>query len=88
MDEKTKNNRDGDKVIDAFRAAMRLDRAFVLHDEMSFDDVPGWDSLGHVNLIAELESRFGISLPMEDIALIDSVRAAREAVARNTGRAA
>jgi acyl carrier protein len=71
-----------DEVTKAFRSAMRLSDSFLFRDDMSFDDIPGWDSLGHMNLIVELETRFDISLAMDDIATIDSVRAAREAVAR------
>jgi acyl carrier protein len=66
-----------DPIASAFRTAMRLGGDFELRDEMSFDDIPGWDSLGHMNLVMELESRFGISLSMEDVATIDSVGAAR-----------
>ena len=50
-----------DDVADAFRKAMRLDGSFSIADPMSFDDIPGWDSVGHMNLVTELESRFGIS---------------------------
>lgn len=72
----------GDEITSAFRSAMRLSDTFVVRDDMSFDDIPGWDSLGHMNLVVELESRFDISLGMDDIAVIDSVKAAREVVAR------
>lgn len=71
-----------DQVAEAFRSAMRLDRNFSLRDEMGFDDIPGWDSLGHMNLVVELESRFGITLGIDDIAMLDSVKAVRELVAR------
>jgi acyl carrier protein len=71
-----------DLVAAAFRSAMRLSEAFELNDAMSFGDVPGWDSLGHMNLVVELESRLGITLGMEDVAMIDSVGAVRKVVAR------
>jgi len=73
-----------DKIAEAFRAAMRLSDAFVLRDEMGFDDIPGWDSIGHMNLVIELESRFGVSLEMDDVMRLDSVKAARELLARKT----
>ena len=75
-----------DQVMEAFRSAMRLESRFALRDEMGFDDIPGWDSLGHMNLVVELESRFGISLGIDDIAMIDSVKAVRELVAREQAR--
>lgn len=71
-----------DPVAGAFRTAMRLGDTFVLRDEMGFDDIPGWDSLAHMALVVELENRCGVSLGMDDIAMIDSVKAAREAIAR------
>jgi acyl carrier protein len=71
-----------DPVAAAFRAAMRLCETFELRDEMGFDDIPGWDSLAHMRLIVELETNLGVSLNMEDVAMIDSVGAARQAAAK------
>ena len=71
-----------DDVAAAFRKAMRLDDSFPIADPMSFDDIPGWDSVGHMNLVTELESRFGISLDMDEIVGLDSVGAVRAIVAR------
>jgi len=34
----------------------------VLSDSTTTDDIPGWDSLVHVNLIFGLEERFGIQV--------------------------
>ncbi len=31
--------------------------------ELRMGGVPGWDSLGHMKLIVELEEEFGVSLP-------------------------
>jgi acyl carrier protein len=71
-----------DEVTQAFQTAMQLDKDFPLQDSMSFQDVPGWDSVGHMNLIGELESRFGIALEMDEIVALDSVGAVRELIAR------
>jgi acyl carrier protein len=76
-----------DEVANAFRAAMRLEKGFLLRDDMSFDNVPGWDSVGHMSLITELERRFAIVLDMDEIVAIDSVGAVREIVARKQARA-
>ena len=73
-----------DAVADAFRKAMRLESDFPIADPMSFDDVPGWDSVGHMNLVTELESRFGISLDMDEIVGLDSVGSVRAMVARKS----
>jgi acyl carrier protein len=32
--------------------------------ELRMGSVPGWDSLGHMNLVVELEREFGVSFPL------------------------
>lgn len=71
-----------DDVAEVFRVVFQLDNSFVLEGAMSYDDVPGWDSVGHMNLVNELESRFNISLEMEEIVDLDSVQAVEDLVAR------
>ena len=61
---------------------MRLGDDFVLEDPMSFDDIPGWDSVGHMNLVTELEARFAVTLDMDEILTMDSVKAVRDLIAR------
>lgn len=71
--------------IDAlFRVAMRLDADFPLEDRLGFDDVPGWDSVGHMSLVHAIESRFGIVLDMDEILDLDTVGAVRALIARKT----
>jgi len=38
-------------------------------------DVPGWDSLGHVTLMAEIQKQFGTHVPVEDAIEVDSIAA-------------
>ena len=38
------------------------------------DEIPGWDSLGVLSLMAELDERFDIRLTESDLAEIDSVQ--------------
>ena len=71
-----------DEIATAFRIALRLNDGFAIDDRMGFDDIPGWDSVGHMNLVTELEARFGISLDMDEIVGLDSVGAARAIIAR------
>ena len=69
-----------DEIAEIFQTVFQLDDGFQLQGSMSFDDVPGWDSVGHMNLITELESRFDISLDMDEIVGLDSVSAVQELV--------
>jgi acyl carrier protein len=43
-------------------------------------DLPAWDSLGHMHLVAALEAEFGISFPAYAIAELVSVEGIRLAV--------
>ncbi len=43
------------------------DDDLVLHDKMTAQDVEGWDSLTHINLIIAVERRFGIKFATAEI---------------------
>ena len=38
-----------------------------LSDELIYNSIPEWDSVGHMSLIAELEESFDIMMEMDDI---------------------
>ena len=40
--------------------------------DASQDNIPGWDSLKHMNLVLALEQAFGVEVPDEDAAEITS----------------
>ncbi len=44
-----------------------------LSDNLSRKDVEGWDSMGHLMLISEVESSFNIFIDDEDIAKIKTI---------------
>ncbi len=44
------------------------DESIVLTDETTAADVPGWDSLGHINLMFSLEERFGVQFEGNQLA--------------------
>lgn len=64
--------------MDAEQLACSLvSRALGTTDVGIVDDlqtVPGWDSLGHMAIVAELETQLGRSLTAEQIVSIGSVR--------------
>ena len=40
------------------------DETIELHDDTTADDVDGWDSFEHINLILAVETEFGFKIPM------------------------
>ena len=74
-----------DIVADAFRAAFSLADDFEIMDELMFEGIPGWDSVGHMNLVMEIETRIGVALDMDEIIAMDSVKAIRELVTKKQG---
>jgi acyl carrier protein len=55
-----------DRLQDIFRDVFD-DRSLVLRDEMTAQDVDGWDSLTHINLIIAVERKLGIKFATAEI---------------------
>ena len=55
-----------EKYIDAFVKGLELDESLV-KSGLAYSEIENWDSVGHMNLIAELEDAFGIMMDTEDI---------------------
>lgn len=71
-----------DITAEAFRAAFNLTPDFTVTDDLVFEGVPGWDSLGHMTLVVEIEARIGVALDMDEIIAMDSVKAIRALVGK------
>jgi acyl carrier protein len=59
-----------DKIRDELQQVFREvfgDDQLILTDTMTAQDVPEWDSLGHLNLVIALEKRFGIRFASAEI---------------------
>lgn len=52
-------------------------------DELAYNSIPEWDSVGHMALVAELEERYGVMLDTNDIIDMSSVRVAKEILAKH-----
>jgi len=61
------------KVRAAFVTAFDIDPQSVTM-ETKAEDVPGWDSVGHLSLGGSLEETFEISLDVDDLMEMESVR--------------
>jgi acyl carrier protein len=44
-----------------------------LTDSTGPGDIPGWDSLGHVMLMTEIQKQFGTHVPVEDAIEVESI---------------
>ncbi|MBV9622087.1 MAG: acyl carrier protein [Gammaproteobacteria bacterium] len=67
---------DEDKLRAAVLAALRIPAARYQPD-LKLGDLEEWDSLGHLELISQLESTFGVTFNLEDIPQLDSLAAIR-----------
>lgn len=38
-----------------------------LNEDLEYQSIPAWDSVGHMSLMAELEDAFNITLEMDDV---------------------
>jgi acyl carrier protein len=66
-----------EKLFAAFSQALQLDQAQI-NDDLAYNEIPQWDSVAHMALVAELESAFDIMLDTDDILAMSSVAKARE----------
>ena len=60
------------RVEEIFREELEQED-LVLSDETTADDVDGWDSLSHVQLVAVMEDAFGIEFKSREILSWDNV---------------
>ena len=61
-----------DKIIALIADVLGVEPA-VITEDTKMEDVEEWDSLMHVMIIGELESRLGISIDLEEAAEMESV---------------
>ena len=61
----------------AFAKSLSLDEAKI-DDKLKYNDIPEWDSIGHMTLISELDSEFEISMETYDIIDFSSYKKGKE----------
>jgi acyl carrier protein len=61
------------KVQDVLHEAFGIDPQSISL-ETNPEDVPGWDSVGHLDLASRLEQVFGISFDVDDLMEMENVR--------------
>jgi acyl carrier protein len=62
-----------DKLLTIVSDVLEIDRS-AAHMDLSAEDVESWDSLQQLNLVSAVESAFGVTIPIEDLGSIGSVR--------------
>jgi len=50
---------------------------------LKYNDIPEWDSIGHMTLISKLEEEFNISMETDDIVSFDSFKKGIEILEQN-----
>ncbi len=61
------------KVKDAFSSTFDLDPQTITLDSTP-NDIPAWDSMGHVELASSLERAFGVSFDVDDLMAMENVK--------------
>jgi acyl carrier protein len=61
------------KVQTAFHSAFDVDPQTITLNT-SPEDVPAWDSMGHVTLASSLEQLFGLTFDVDDLMEMENVR--------------
>lgn len=70
-----------DKLVAIFADSLGLELRDIV-DEMKYGEIPEWDSLAHMTLVAAIEDGFEIMLDAEDVVDMSSVAKAEEIVAK------
>ena len=55
-----------DKYIDIFIESLSIDKK-KFNEKLKYNDIPEWDSIGHMTLMSGLEEGFNISMDSDDI---------------------
>jgi acyl carrier protein len=61
------------KVQEVFHAAFGVDARLISLDTAP-NEVPAWDSVGHLDLASRLEAAFGINFDVDDLMEMENVR--------------
>ena len=69
------------KYAQAFIESFSIDES-KLGDNLEYNSIPEWDSVGHMGLIAELEEVFDIMMEMDDIIDFSSYKKGFELIAK------
>ena len=66
-----------EKYRKVFSKSLSIDESKV-NDELKYNDIPEWDSIGHMTLMSGLEEGFNISIETDDIVDFSSFKKGME----------
>ncbi len=62
-----------EKYIKAFKSSLTIsDEVFT--EELKYNEIPEWDSIGHMTLISGIEDEFKISIETDDVINLSSFK--------------
>lgn len=61
-----------EQLVDVFRQVFD-DETLILTDETTADDIEGWDSVAHINLMFSIEQAFGVQFNGNELAELDNI---------------
>ena len=67
-----------DSLKSAFESGLGLDSETVQWPLVKYREIPEWDSVGHMALVAEIEDKFGIMLDVDDVIAMSSFEIAQQ----------
>jgi acyl carrier protein len=70
-----------EKYNQAFAEALDLEEKDV-NESLEYQGIESWDSIGHMELISQLEDMFGIMLDTDDIVDLSSYNVGKEILAK------
>jgi acyl carrier protein len=65
------------KLVKLFASALNLDESIV-NDDLVYQGVKEWDSVGHMMLVARIDEEFDTMLDTEDVINMSSFKKAKE----------
>lgn len=61
-----------EKILDIISKTINVDMS-ILTDDLSIGDIPEWDSVGNLAIIAAIEEELQIEIPLEDLFEMTSI---------------
>lgn len=66
-----------EKYKNSFKESLSLGDKVII-EKLEYNQIPEWDSIGHMTLIAELEEKFNVTFDTDDIVNFSSYKKGKE----------